>query len=121
MTTPLKWAPVGQFASGLPPMGRHLLAIRSRIHTAQPASLLADQEQMDESGAMAKGPHTIVVWESLSIRLPDGRIASGSYSCSDDVVTVQTADSRKSLHLGGSAPRDLAITLLRQLADEGKT
>jgi len=30
----------------------------------------------------------IVVWESLSIRLPDGRIVSGSYSCSDKIVTV---------------------------------
>jgi len=70
---------------------------------------------------MAKSSHTIVVWESLSIRLPDGRIVSGSYSCSDKIVTVQTAHRRKSLQLSGSTPRDLAITLLRELADEGKT
>ena len=71
--------------------------------------------------AMGKSSHTIVVWESLSIRLADGRIASGSYSCSDKIVTVQTAHGRKSLQLGGSTARDLAITLLRELADEGKT
>jgi hypothetical protein len=70
--------------------------------------------------AMAKSTHTIVVWESLSIRLPDGRIVSGSFSCSDRVVTVKTAHSSKSLQLGVSSPRDLAITMLRELCIEGK-
>ena len=69
---------------------------------------------------MAKGSRTIVVWESLSIRLPDGRIVSGSYSCSDKIVTVQTVHGSESLQLGGSTPRDLAITLLQQLAVAGK-
>jgi hypothetical protein len=70
---------------------------------------------------MAKSSRTIVVWESLSIRLPDGRTVSGSYSCSDKIVTIQTAHGSKSLQLGGSTPRNLAITMLRELVDEGKT
>jgi hypothetical protein len=69
---------------------------------------------------MAKGSRTIVVWESLSTRLPDGRTVSGSYSCSNQIVTIQTAQGSKSLQLGGSTQGDLAITMLRELADDGK-
>jgi hypothetical protein len=64
---------------------------------------------------MAQSSHKIVVWERLS----NGRIVSGSYS-SDKIVTVQTAHSDKSLPLGCSTPRDLAIIMLRELAVDGK-
>ena len=43
---------------------------------------------------------------------------SGSWAVIDDTLTVRCANGTKSVQLGGSSPASIALSLLRELANE---
>jgi major membrane immunogen (membrane-anchored lipoprotein) len=67
-----------------------------------------------------KTAHGLVTWEDLTITLKDGRVVTGSYGYSDRYVTVKTERGSKMTQIADSNPENLAMIMLRELADEGK-
>ena len=63
-------------------------------------------------------PADWVIWENLTIRLDDGRGISGSYGCSDQLVTAKIASGSKTTQIGGSPSQSVARIMLRELAEK---
>jgi hypothetical protein len=59
--------------------------------------------------------HSPAVWREITIIL-NGERLTGTYSCSDWMVTVRSQHGNKSTQLDGSSPLDLARLMLRELA-----
>jgi hypothetical protein len=61
----------------------------------------------------------LVVWREIATEYK-GRTIKGSFKFIDGAVTVRTPHGSKTTQSGGQTPEQMAKTLLRELAREGR-
>lgn len=71
-------------------------------------------------GHLREADMGLEIWREITTEY-NGRAIKGSFKFLDGVVNVRTPHGSKAAQVSGQTPEQLAKTLLRELAREGKT